>query len=201
MCYTIMRRYIGENMNKKFGSIILDWGKSIVLALVFVIAASFFVTPTSVVQTSMYPTLYENDGLLLYKLGSIDRGDIVTVKSNLKLTSNDINKLHFFQKVFFKEGDRKTLIKRVIGLPGDKIDIYDGKVFINDSFIEESYIMEETSGEVHIEKIPEGKYFLLGDNRSNSIDSRNPNVGLVNRKDIVGKAILRYWPLGRMRFF
>ncbi len=188
-------------MNKKFGTIILDWGKSIVLALVFVIVASFFVTPTSVVQTSMYPTLYENDGLLLYKLGGIDRGDIVTVKSNLKLTSNDIDKLYFFQKFFFKEGDRKTLIKRVIGLPGDKIDIYDGKVFINDSFIEESYIMEETSGEVHIEKIPEGKYFLLGDNRSNSIDSRNPNVGLVSRKDIVGKAILRYWPLGRIRFF
>ncbi|PID82349.1 MAG: signal peptidase I [Clostridiales bacterium] len=188
-------------MNKKLGSVILDWGKSIVLALVVVVSLSFFVTPTSVVQTSMYPTLYEDDGLLLYKLGSIDRGDIVTLKSNLKLTSNDIEKLFFFQKLFFKEGDRKPLIKRVIGIPGDKIDIYEGKVFINDSYIEESYIMDETNGEVHIEKIPEDKYFVLGDNRSNSIDSRNPNVGLIDRKDIIGKAIFRYWPLSRIRLF
>ncbi len=102
----------------------------------------------------MEPTLYENNYIFLskqsYKIGEPDRGDIIVFHTNLTTW----------------EGEEKLLIKRVIGLPGDKITIVDGQVFINEELQEEDYIFEGyTSGNVEDFEVPEGELFVMGDNR------------------------------------
>lgn len=89
----------------------------------------------------------------------------------------------------------KDLIKRVIGLPGETIEIVDGQVYINGYRLEEPYIVASWSGTLPRVTIPEGEYFVMGDNRSNSLDSRSPSVGLIPEELIIGKALLSYWPL------
>jgi signal peptidase I len=89
----------------------------------------------------------------------------------------------------------KDLIKRVIGLPGETIEIVDGVVYINGYRLEEPYITSPWGGTLPRVTIPEGEYFVMGDNRSNSLDSRSPSVGLIPEELIIGKALLSYWPL------
>ncbi|WP_459129248.1 signal peptidase I [Guggenheimella bovis] len=181
---------------------ILEWIKAIVGALIILFVLNLFIGATSVVNVSMEPTLQEGDLLLMLKVGGIGRGDVVTFNSSLKITESDLTRIDPIKKLFVKAGDPKILVKRVIGLPGDKISIKDGQVFINDELLDESnYYMGETIGDITIEKIPEGEYFLMGDNRPRSEDSRYSEVGLVKRSDIIGKAVLRYWPLNKIRIF
>jgi len=86
------------------------------------------------------------------------------------------------------------LIKRVIGLPGESVEIIDGKVYVNGFLLEEPYIKQQWRGTNPKVVIPAGEYFVMGDNRDNSMDSRSPNVGLVPKDLIIGKAMLSYWP-------
>lgn len=88
---------------------------------------------------------------------------------------------------------REDFIKRVIGVGGDTIGIVDGKVIVNDQPLKEPYLTEPTYGN-HTVEVPPGKIFVLGDNRNNSRDSRYPDVGMLSRKDIIGKASFIYWP-------
>lgn len=182
--------------------IALEWLKALVGAVIILLVLNFFIGTTNIFNVSMEPTLYEKDMLLLFRPGGIARGDIVTFKSHLKIEARDLEHLDFFKKLFIKEGDPKILVKRVIALPGDKLDIQDGKVYINNQVLDESaYLDVSTLGEVHLEAIPEGHYFLMGDNRPNSGDSRSDEIGLVKREDITGKAILRYYPFDRFTIF
>jgi signal peptidase I len=86
------------------------------------------------------------------------------------------------------------LIKRVIGLPGDTLQIVDGQVYINDHLLEEPYIKTPWHDNKAKTLIPGGEYFVMGDNRDNSLDSRSPQVGLIPRDLIIGKAMVSYWP-------
>ena len=86
------------------------------------------------------------------------------------------------------------LIKRVIGLPGESLQIVDGKVYINDHLLEEPYIKSPWHDNKQKVVIPDGQYFVMGDNRDNSLDSRSQQVGLVPKDLIIGKAMLSYWP-------
>jgi signal peptidase I len=86
------------------------------------------------------------------------------------------------------------LIKRVIGLPGESIEILDGKVYINDHLLEEPYIEQDWHDSKPKITIPPGEYFVMGDNRDNSLDSRSNAVGLVPQDLIIGKAMVSYWP-------
>ena len=119
-----------------------------------------------------------------------------------------LNKLHYrffkikrFDVVSLKYDESKYLIKRVIGLPGDKIEYKNNKLFINDKKIEEYFLDKETNTEdfslttLGYEKIPKDMYLVLGDNRENSLDSRE--IGLIKRKDILGKIKLRIWPINK----
>lgn len=184
------------------GKALKEWLRALLGALVILFILNFFIATTTVINTSMLPTLQEKDMLFLSKISPIERGDIVTFKSHLTITESDRAQLDPLKRLFVRVGTPKILVKRVIGLPGEQVDIQDGKVYINGNLLNEtSYLGVETIGDLHLEKIPEGQYFLMGDNRSLSMDSRSDSVGLVDRKDITGKAIFRYFPLTRFEIF
>lgn len=164
-----------------------DLIKDIVIALIIVGAITLVVKPTIVKESSMQPTLYENNYLLVnkqaYLFGEEKRGDIIVFKSNL----DD------------EKGKKKLLIKRIIGLPGDKITIDDQAVYINGEKQNEDYTLEEeTFGEVSELTVPEGELFVMGDNRRVSVDSRSDKVGCINEKTVVGKAFVRLYPFNEI---
>lgn len=166
-----------------------EWIKDIIIAIVIALIVVQFIKPTIVKQSSMEPNFYENDYLFVskqsYTFSEPKRGDVVVVHSSL-LREN---------------GDEKLLIKRVIGLPGDKIDISDGKVYINGEELVEDYTKEGyTTGDVDGLVVPENKVFCMGDNRRVSIDSRAPEVGCIDMDEVVGKVFLRLYPFNKIGF-
>ncbi len=177
---------------------LIEWAKAFIFAVIFVFVFNIFFSITTVFSTSMYPTLIEKDILLMTKMGDINRGDIVSFKSDLPLGEAALKQLNFVQRIRLNKDSKKNLIKRVVAVPGDKIDISEGQVYVNDSLIEEEYISSETIGEIHIEKIADNMYFLMGDNRAVSLDSRNSKVGLVNGDKIFGRAFFRLFPFKRI---
>ncbi len=133
-------------------------------------------------QISMDPTLKDGQMLIIskvnYFIGDPQRGDIIVFKDSY---------------------ENKLLIKRVIGLPGEKLDLREDKVFINDKELQPDYTSALTYALTQDSwQIPENQYFVMGDNREHSRDSRVETVGLVNRKSIVGKAIFRLWPFNKL---
>ncbi|MFQ5872942.1 MAG: signal peptidase I [Dehalococcoidia bacterium] len=116
----------------------------------------------------------------LQLFGEPERGDVVVFKS--------------------PNPPPKRLIKRIVGLPGDTIEIRAGALYINGQRIEEPYTTGAADDSLSPRVVPEDHYFLLGDNRNQSNDSRNPEIGPVHRSNIVGKAWLSYWPLGDFGF-
>lgn len=169
---------------------VMDWGAHILIALIsgyFIV--NFVLQRTIVHEYSMEPTLYENDNLWVEKLsprfGWLKRGDIVTIYARQYL-----------------EPGKKYLIKRIIALENETIEIKDGKVYINGKPILEEYIGDAKTMPINPDyakiKVPEGHVYVMGDNRSNSLDSRM--IGPVPVKDIIGKAFLRFWPLNRFGF-
>jgi len=161
---------------------IFEWIKTIVISILVALLITAFVKPTMVQGFSMEPTLSENDLLIinrfLYNRGEPKRGDIVVFESNQ----------------LDDDGNQKLYIKRVVGLPGEEIEISDGKVYINKQILSEEYTAEDyTHGDIH-ETIPRRKLFVIGDNRGNSMDSRNPEIGLIDYEAIVGKAFVRLYP-------
>ena len=163
--------------------------KDIIVAAILAAVVISFVRPTIVKQTSMQDTLNPNDYIIMYRRAysgdkEPKRGDIVIFKSELQ----DEN------------GKNKLLIKRVIGLPGDKITINDGKVYINDKEYNESYLKDGyTTGSVNNFKVPKGEYFVMGDNRVVSIDSRYSEVGCIKKDAIKGRAVLRLFPFTKIK--
>ena len=131
----------------------------------------------------MVPTLKDNQILLLnkldYKLNKIERYDIVVVKVG-----------------------KSEIIKRVIGLPGENIEYRNNTLYINGHEVETDYNFETEDFTLNsicnCDKIPENKYLVLGDNRKVSIDSRNKDVGLVKEEDILGKTVVRFWPINKI---
>ena len=180
---------------------IIEWIKSLIFAIVFVSILNIFITTTMVYSTSMYPTLIEKDMLVLKRTKNVERGDIVSFKSDLTIDKSDVSRLNFLQKLKTDVGDHKNLIKRVIGLPGDELEIRGNKVYINDKLFKEDYINTLTNGNIYIEKIPENQYFLMGDNRHASLDSRSSKVGLISKDKFIGKVLLRLFPLDRIKVF
>ena len=138
-------------------------------------------------QRIMEPNFNANDYLFIskmsYKMHDIKRGDVIVFHSDL-LTET---------------GQKKLLIKRVIGLPGDQIDINNGKLYINGKLQHESYIKEQyTSGSIDGLVVPKGKLFCMGDNRRVSIDSRYEEVGCVSESKVVGKVVFRLYPFNKI---
>jgi signal peptidase I len=144
--------------------------------LIYVLVRTFLFENYRVVGHSMVPSLQDEQFLVVNKLGyrlhEPQRGDII---------------------VFYdpRDADRK-LIKRIVGLPGEMVEIRNGQVFINETLINEPYIQSLGRYSEPPTLIPEGQFYVLGDNRSNSSDSHN--WGTLPEDRIVGKALLSYWP-------
>lgn len=177
---------------------IIEWLKAIVFAVIIVGFLNIFITTTMVYSTSMYPTLIEKDLLILQRTDDIERGDIVSFQSNLTINESDMTTLNVIQKIKADVGDHKNLIKRVIGVPGDSFMIKNGQVYINGELYEEDYVVTTTSGDIQVDEIPEGKYFLMGDNRNVSLDSRSSEIGLIDQEKIIGDVLVRIFPLNRI---
>lgn len=219
----ILEDYIDkeENIQTRIWKTILNWVLSIFIALVFVFFLKTFIgMPTTVKGTSMFPTFFPEEKLLLSTWSTNfnrtpDRGDIITFEApSVDLIkdadlSNPVaiyfeNSRSTYEKVvYFCLGiTNSSYIKRVIGLPGDHVQIKDGKVYINDEELEEEYISKafktdmSLGGEFSDLVVPEGYVYVLGDNRIASSDSRR--FGCIPIDKIEGKAVVRWWPFSRI---
>lgn len=171
----------------------VDWLKALALGLIiFVFIRTFFFSNYVVEGESMLPTLEEGNKLVVNKIG---------------FEASDLQR---FDVIVFHANEKEDYVKRIIGLPGDKISYQDDKLYINGKKIEEPFLekyrekvlagaltgdftLEEVAGQ---QIIPKGKVFVLGDNRRGSWDSRH--FGLISIDQVVGKVNLRYWPLDEM---
>lgn len=160
-----------------------EWIKALVVALLLAwVLRSVLVQPYRVEGSSMESSLHDTERLfinrLVYRLHPPRRGDVVVVD----LPNEGI-----------------TIIKRIIGLPGETIEIKDGSVFIEGELLDESYLTQATLDSYGPIQIPEEHYFVMGDNRRNSRDSRNVSISFVSQEQIKGQAFLVYWPLPATR--
>ena len=126
--------------------------------------------------------------------GTLDSGDVVVSVKSSNLKTGDVIAFYY---------NNNILVKRVMANPGDWVDIdKEGNVYVNNKLIEEPYLKQDKAfGETNIElpyQVPEGKIFVMGDNRSVSIDSRNTSIGCISEEQIVGKIVFRIWPLPQM---
>jgi signal peptidase I len=175
----------------------VEIGKTLGLALALTLGIRTFVAEARYIPSgSMLPTLQINDRLIVdkvaYRFSNPQRGDIVV----FDLTEN-------LKKQLQRENDseKTAFIKRVIGLPGDRVDVKEGRVYVNGKVISENYLGEAPSYEWSSTeltpdgKVPPNQYLVLGDNRNNSFDSHY--WGFVPKDKIVGRAIVRFWPIDR----
>lgn len=153
-----------------------------IVAAIAVLIATLVLPVLQIEGTSMEPTLVHGDIVLLTKSTNFERGELCGFSWSNKL-----------------------LIKRVIGVSGDWVEIdVNGKVFINGNELEEPYANHLAFGECDLEfpfQVPQEQYFVLGDMRESSIDSRNTLIGCIQKDQIVGKVFLRVWPLKKITFF
>ena len=153
-----------------------------IVAAVAVLISTLFLPVLQIEGTSMEPTLSNGDIVLLMKTTRFDRGDLCGFTWNNKL-----------------------LIKRVIGVPGDWIEIdTDGTIYLNGEKLDEPYVSQKAFGECDLEfpfQVPQEQYFVIGDMRESSIDSRNTLIGCVSKDQIVGKVFFRVWPFKSIRIF
>lgn len=158
-----------------------DYAILIILAFILAFLMNRFVYANAEVPTgSMMPIVQPGDRLIVnrlaYAFSNPDRGDIVMFK--------------------FPDNEKEDYLKRIIGLPGEKLEIKDGLIYINDSKepLKENYLKDPPNGDFGPFNIPEGCYFMLGDNRDSSEDARYWEHKFVKKEKIVGKAVFRYYP-------
>ena len=148
----------------------------ITVAAVAVLVATLWLPVMQTYGSSMAPTLNNGEIIFSVKTQTPERGDIIAFYYN-----------------------NKVLVKRVIGLPGDWVEVLeDGTVYLNGQLLSEPYITERSFGNADIEfpcQVPDGKYFVMGDHRATSADSRHTVVGCIGSDQIVGRILFRVWPL------
>ena len=153
----------------------------VVVAAVAVLIATLFLPILQISGDSMSPTFEHEEIVVLLKTKKFERGDLIG---------------------FYYQG--KILLKRVIALPEDEVAIdADGTVYVNGEQLEEPYVTDKGLGDCDLEfpyKVPGTSYFVMGDRRSNSVDSRNSVVGSIPQEDIIGKVFVRVWPFSRFGF-
>lgn len=162
--------------------LIKEYGIYVLIIVIVILIKTYLFAPIMVKGESMYPTLHNKDIMILdkikYRYSSVDRFDIVVIRN-----------------------DGKNIIKRIIGLPGDSIDYIDSNLYINGKLYVEKYLDDDVKtllngADFEVDNIPDDYYFVLGDNREVSKDSRS--IGLIKKKDIEGKATITIFPFDRL---
>lgn len=166
--------------NNKFAATLFNTiGTLVVVAAAAILVANLWLPILQVTGTSMSPTLQEGQVLMASKGRDFKTGDVIAFYYN-----------------------NKILVKRVIAMPGDWVNISeDGTVYVNDIAIDEPYLKEKALGDCNIElpyQVPESKIFVMGDNRSVSLDSRNTAIGCISEEQVVGRITFAIWPLSRI---
>lgn len=174
-----------SRIKNKFLAELLDYLKTIIIVVVVVLLLNQFILINARIPSeSMQNTIMVGDQIfgnrLAYLKKDPERFDIVIFK--------------------YPDDPRQLFIKRIIGMPGDTVEIFDGKVYINGSEepLPDSFCAETPIGDFGPYVVPEDSYFMLGDNRNWSKDSRFWNDPYVEQEEILGKAVLRYWPLNKI---
>lgn len=157
-----------------------EWAQAIITAVVLALLIRMFLFEIILVDgSSMEPTLYDRNRVFVNKIGYLigepQHGDVIIFKT--------------------PEGNQSNYVKRLIGLPGDRIRIENGIVYLNNQPLDEPYIADPPYNDYAEATVPEGTFFALGDNRNDSKDSRDFRIGFVPRENLVGKAVWRIWPL------
>ncbi|MGI6487060.1 MAG: signal peptidase I [Syntrophomonadaceae bacterium] len=171
-------------MNQELRNFLREMVSIIIIAFILATVLRMFIVEGRVIPTgSMVPTIQPKDRVMVCKFNYYfkdpQRGDIVVFEPPEEL------------------GQKEDFIKRVIGLPGETLEVKDGKVYIDGKSLEEPYIMEEPNYEYGPVKIPEGALFVMGDNRNLSFDSHMWNAWL-RESHLKGKAFMTYWPVNRI---
>lgn len=175
---------------------LFEWLQAIVVGVLFVLLVRAFIfSPVTVEGASMMPTYEDGDKVIVNKIGM------------------SLGELERFDVIVFKATEKDNYIKRIIGVPGDHIAYQNDELYINGEKYEEPYLaqykaqlkdggkltydfsLEELTG---VTEVPEGYYFVLGDNRRKSNDSRSPSVGLISEDAIMGEASLRIYPFNQI---
>ena len=169
-------------MTEKAKQEIVSWVKTIILAVAIALFINFCVIVNADVPTgSMENTIMAGDRVialrLSYMFGSPERGDVA-----------------IFKYPDAPEGETILYVKRVIGLPGETVEVKDGEVYIDGEVLEEDYIKETTIGDFGPYEVPEGCYFMMGDNRNNSQDARFWRNPYIPDERMIAKVLLRYFP-------
>lgn len=163
---------------------LLEWVKIILAAAVIAfVLNTFLIANSKVPSASMEQTIMTGDRIigwrLAYKLGGEpERGDIV-----------------IFDHEIGPGGEETRLVKRIIGLPGETVEIQDNRVYIDGQVLEESYLAEPMVSDDYVFEVPEGCYLMLGDNRNYSADARDWLDPYVPEEDILAKVLFRYFPI------
>lgn len=171
---------------KKAGLLIFETIKVVIISFAIILPIRFFlIQPFYVEGASMEPSFHSREYLIIdeisYWFNNPERGDVVVLR--------------------YPRDRRQFFIKRIVGLPGEKIKLAEGKVYVNDNLLEERYISDiyMTSSSMDEITLDADEYFVMGDNRANSLDSRS--FGPVTKDLIVGRAWIRGWPFNRISFF
>ncbi len=150
----------------------------VIVAAISVLVATLLLPVLQIYGTSMSPNLLEGDIVFSVKTKDFKTGDIMAFYYN-----------------------NRVLVKRVIGLPGDVVEIKDnGDVYVNNTLLDEPYLTQKAYGNTDLEypyTVPQNSYFVLGDHRESSVDSRNSIIGCVEKEEAVGKILFRVWPVSR----
>ena len=158
----------------KFWKIIRDLIPYVFIVFLVIIVRTYIATPVRVDGNSMRKTLEDGDILLLYKMAKFERNDII---------------------VLDEKEDEEIIIKRIIALPGETIKIQNGKIYINDKEYNDEFAYGDTSDYEQV-TLGENEYFILGDNRLISKDSRY--FGTITEDEIIGKIVFRFWPFSKI---
>ena len=159
-----------------------EWVRSILIAVVLALLFRMFLFEHFLVDgQSMYPTLRDSERIIVnkvvYRFNEPENGEVIV----------------------FNYQDRRDFIKRIVGVEGDVVEIRDNKFFRNGVVVKEDYLENVQMSDYGPATVPPGSLFVLGDNRSNSRDSRYPDVGFVSIEEVKGRAALVFWPFDEAR--
>ncbi len=169
---------------KRFGLLVFEIVKVVLISLAIILPVRLFlVQPFYVEGASMEPNFHASDYLIIdelsYRFHQPQRGEVIIFKN--------------------PRNHREYFIKRVIGLPGESVEVKDGRVFVNGKELAEAYIKHFSIDTYSAVKLADNHYFVMGDNRTNSLDSRQ--IGSISKEAIIGRVWVRGWPLDKMNTF